>query len=178
MWNLMSLDGRFEGPSKWDLWFHELVWGDELERYSLAHDTDMLLFGRVTYQGMADYWSKATGPIADFMNSVKKVVFSRTLKRADWSNSTLVTGDAAEAIAGLKTQSGRDMMIFGSAELSADLMQHELIDEYRLCVAPVVLGDGTPLFKPMPKALKMELLGVRPLKTGGVILNYRPEGWR
>ena len=85
MWNLMTLDGFFEGAKSWDLDFHQLVWGDELEHLSIEQlrSADRLLFGRVTYEGMAAYWQTATGEVADFMNSLPKVVVSRTLERAD-----------------------------------------------------------------------------------------------
>jgi len=175
MWNLMTLDGFFEGPAKWDLGFHEYVWGHELERLSLDQlgSTGGLLFGRVTYEGMAGYWSTATGEIAGFMNRVPKVVFSRTLQRADWHNTRLVSAAAEDEVPRLKRQSGGDLYIFGSADLSSGLIRHGLIDEYRLCLVPVVLGAGTPLFKPAER-VNMRLLEARPLQSGGVILRYQP----
>ena len=88
----MTLDGMFQGPRPWDLAALEYAWGDELERFSLeqAAEVEGLVFGRRTYEGMAAHWSTATGEIADFMNAVPKYVFSRTLERADWANSTPV----------------------------------------------------------------------------------------
>jgi len=93
MWNMVTIDGFFEGPKSWDIDWHEYAWGDELERLSIeqSKSVGMLLFGRVTYQGMATYWSSATGEIADFMNSIPKVVFLRTLERAEWNNTRLVS---------------------------------------------------------------------------------------
>src|SRR5207253_6631773 len=132
----------------------------------------MLLFGRVTYPGMASFWPKEKGEIADFMNSVPKVVFSRTMEKAEWNNSRLVKGNAEEEVARLKKQSGKDLFIFGSANLLATLTRNGLIDEYRLCLAPVVLGGGNPLFKESPEHLKLKLTEARPLKSGGVILRY------
>jgi len=172
MWNLVSLDGFFEGSKKWDLDWHEYVWGDELEQFSLEQLTTAgaLLFGRVTYEGMAAHWSTAKGAIADFMNSIPKVVFSRTLAKADWSNTRLVREDAATEVANLKHGSGGDHYVFGSADLSATLMRHDLFDEYRLCVAPVVLGAGTPLFKPSGERKRMTLREARKLRSGGIIL--------
>ncbi|MBI4409966.1 MAG: dihydrofolate reductase [Gemmatimonadetes bacterium] len=180
MWNLVTLDGFFEGPKKWDLGFHEYVWGDELERYAIEQvkSADLLLFGRVTYEGMAAYWPSATGEVAEIMNSIPKLVFSNTLGRAEWNNTRLVRGRAEEEVARLKQQPGKDILVFGSADLSASLMRHGLFDEYRLCMVPVVLGGGTPLFRPGPKRLEMELLDARPLTSGGVILRYRPDGKR
>ena len=180
MWNLVSLDGFFEGAKSWDLGWHESVWGDELERLSIDQlkSADMLLFGRVTYEGMAGYWPSAKGEVADRMNSIRKVVFSRTLEKASWNNTKLVKGNAAEEVAKLKEQSGKDLFIFGSANLSSTLMRHHLIDEYRLCLAPIVLGAGTPLFKASPETMKLKLIEARPLKSGGVILRYDFEETR
>ena len=180
MWNLVSLDGFFEGAKSWDLGWHESVWGDELERLSIDQlkSADMLLFGRVTYEGMAGYWPSAKGEVADRMNNIRKVVFSRTLEKASWNNTKLVKGNAAQEVAKLKEQNGKDLFIFGSANLSSTLMRHHLIDEYRLCLAPIVLGAGTPLFKASPETMKLKLIEARPLKSGGVILRYDFEETR
>lgn len=174
-WNLVTLDGFFEGGEPWSLDWHETVWGDELERFSLgqAGTADMLLFGRRTYEGMAAHWKTASGKIADFMNAVPKVVCSRTLDEADWHNSRLVR-DAAAEVARLKAEPGRDIYVFGSAELGDTLIRAGLIDEYRLCLVPLVLGDGNPLFKPGGGRHTMALLEARPLSNGCVILRYRP----
>lgn len=176
MWNMVTLDGYFEGRKSWEIDWHEYVWGDELERFSLeqAKSIGALLFGRVTYEGMAGYWSSAKGEIADFMNEVPKVVFSRTLEQAEWRNTRLVKANAEEEVARLKGEPGKDLFIFGSAALSATLMQRGLIDEYRLGLTPVVLGGGSPLFKPGPDRMRMRLLEARPLKSGCVILRYEP----
>jgi dihydrofolate reductase len=177
MWNLVTLDGFFEGPARWDVDFHESVWGAELEQLSLEQlrAADTLLFGRVTYEGMAAYWPTAQGEVADLMNEISKVVFSATLEKAAWRHTRLVRRSAPDEIALLKRQPGRDMLIFGSAELSAALWPRRLIDEYRLCLAPLVLGAGTPLFKPSSGRMKMKLLQVTPLGSGGVVLRYQPE---
>ena len=174
MWNLQTLDGCFEGNEPWDLDFHEAAWGDELQQFSLeqAKEVGTRLFGRATYEGMASYWTTATGPIADFMNEVPKVVFSRTLDAATWNNTRLVRRDAADEVAELKRGEGKDLFVFGSAKLCDSLMRRGLFDELRLCVAPVVLGTGVPLFKPGSPRQNLTLLQARPLATGGVILRY------
>ena len=176
MWNMVTLDGFFEGPKPWEIDWHELAWGEELEQMSIEQtgSADLLLFGRRTYRGMSDYWPTATDQVADIMNTIAKVVFSQTLDKADWNNTRLVKSKAEEEVARLKQQPGRDMLIFGSADLSAALMRHGLVDEYRLGLTPVVLGGGNPLFKPAPDRLRMKLLEARPLKTGCVILRYEP----
>jgi dihydrofolate reductase len=178
MWNLVTLDGYFEGEKNWDLSFHELVWGKELEAVSLEQlkSADMLVFGATTYKGMADYWTKATGDegeVAAYMNKLPKVVCSRKLESADWNNTTIVK-DAATGILELKRQGDGAMFVFGSGNLSESLMKAELFDEYRLCLAPVFLGKGRLLFNQGIPHKKLKLLETRPLSTGGSILRYAP----
>lgn len=176
-WNLMTLDGYFEGPSPWALDFHETVWGDELHAFSLEQGKEIgtLLFGRRTYEGMAAHWTKATGNVADMMNTLEKAVATRTLDEAAWNNTRLLKGDAVEAVKALKAEDGGDIFVFGSADLLASLLAAGLVDEYRLCLAPVVLGAGNPLFKPGHR-VQMRLESARPLKTGGVVLTYAVGG--
>jgi dihydrofolate reductase len=176
MWNMVTLDGFFEGPKSWEIEWHEYVWGEELEQLSLQQlkSVGLLMFGRVTYQGMAAYWSSATGEIAELMNNIPKIVFSRTLDRADWRNTRLVKGSAEEEVARLRQESGKDVFIFGSANLASTLSRRGLIDEYRLGLNPLILGGGNPLFKPSPARMKLKLLEARPLKSGVVLLRYQP----
>jgi dihydrofolate reductase len=176
MWNMVTLDGFFEGTKSWDLDWHIDVWGDELEKFSLDQlkTAGMLLFGRITYQGMAAYWSTAQGEVADLMNSLPKAAFSHTLERADWQNTALVRENAEQAVLELKQQTGKDLFIFGSATLCSSMMQAGLIDEYRLGLNPLLLGGGTPLFRPGPAPSKMRLLEARPLSSGVVLLRYEP----
>ncbi len=181
MWNLITLDGYFEGEKNWDLSFHELVWGKELEDFSKEQlkSADMLIFGETTYKGMADYWTKAEGDkaegeIAEYMNKLPKVVCSRMLKTADWNNTTIVK-DAAAEIPKLKQQGDGDMFVFGSSNLSESLMKANLFDEYRLCVVPVFLGKGRRLFNDGLPYQKLKLIEARPLQTGGIILRYAAD---
>lgn len=180
IWNIMSLDAAFEGKTAWDLSMHETVWGPELERLSkeqLAHST-ILLFGRQTYEGMFDYWSKDTGEIdeiRDGMNNAPKVVVSTTLKSADWKNSRLLR--SIEDVKALKQEAGdTNIFVFGSAKLTSSLRQADLIDEYRICIAPLLLGasGGAPMFKPTDPRLRLNLIEARPITGGGVILFYEP----
>lgn len=149
MWNIITLDGYFEGNKNWDLTFLNVVWGPELEKLSLdqLHSADYLVFGRVTYEGMAAHWTKAEGEIADLMNKIPKLVFSKTLKTADWNNTTLIKENASAEIKKLKEQGGRDMYVLGSANLSETFVNDNLFDEYRIGIAPVILGGGRPLFR-------------------------------
>jgi dihydrofolate reductase len=170
---MVTVDGFFEGQNRNIDWF---VFDDELEKYILETqvNADTLLFGRVTYQLMADYWPSAEGRIADFMNAVPKVVVSKTLNKAEWNNTRLIRDNAPGKVAELKQQPGKDIFVFGSANLSSTLAQHGLIDEYRLGVNPIVLGSGTPLFNGGRSKLDLKLLETRPLKSGVVILHYQP----
>jgi len=174
VWEMMTLDGYFEGPKPWDIDYHEYVWGEELERFSLeqAKEVGTLLFGRKTYEGMASYWSTATGDVAEFMNSVPKVVFSNTLERATWNNTRLVKGQAQDEVVRLKQASGKDLFIFGSADLADSLTKRRLIDEYRIGLNPLILGSGNPLFKPNDERLRFKLLEARPMQSGVVLLRY------
>jgi dihydrofolate reductase len=135
----------------------------------------MLLFGRVTYEGMAAYWQSAQGEVAHFMNSLPKVVFSGTLDRAEWKNTKLVKGDAASEVLELKRQGEKNMFVFGSADLSTTLMEQGLFDEYRLALVPVVLGSGKPLFGRNLSRLRLKLLETRALSSGCVVLRYEPR---
>jgi dihydrofolate reductase len=174
VWNMVTLDGYFEGPKSWEIDWHEYVWEDELERFVLdqAQEVGTLLFGRKTYEGMAGYWSTATGEVAEFMNSIPKVVFSNTLGAAGWSNTRLVRGGAEEEVARLKQEPGKDLFIFGSANLIGSLTKQALIDEYRIGLNPLVLGGGTPMFKPSKERMRLKLLEAWPMQSGVVLLRY------
>jgi dihydrofolate reductase len=175
LWDMVSLDGFFEGPNKGDIeWF---VFDDELEKYVLETQSDVgsLVFGRTTYELMAAYWPSAQGQIADFMNSVPKLVFSTTLQGVDWNNSRLVKSNVREEVSRLKQSAGGDIFCFGSADFAATLINEGLVDEYRLGINPVLLGSGVPFFKGSDRRRKLKLIDTRPLKSGLVILHYQPE---
>lgn len=179
LWDMLSLDGYFTGPAGEIDWFVFQDFDDaedELKKYIV--DTQLsagtLVFGRATYQGMADYWPKVGDDIGAFMNTTPKVVFSTTLDRTDWNNTTLISGNVSEEVAELKEQAGGDIFVFGSADLSATLIQHGLVDEYRIAVNPVILGAGVPFFKGGHGRLHLKLTEVKALTTGLVILHYQP----
>jgi dihydrofolate reductase len=176
MWNMVTLDGYFEGENNWDLAFHDLVWSKELEQLSIEQlqSADMLVFGGTTYEGMAKYWTTAKGAIADLMNRIQKVVCSPTLKSADWNNTAIVR-DAVAEMSKLKQQGNGNMFVFGSSKLSEDLVKTNLFDEYRLVIVPVFLGKGRRLFNSGLNYQPLKLLEARPLSTGGVILRYVPK---
>ncbi|CAN7163046.1 MULTISPECIES: dihydrofolate reductase family protein [Ensifer] len=178
VWNLVTLDGYFEGAKKWDLDFHNSAWGPELDELSreFGQKTEALVFGRVTYEGMAAYWSttEEEGEVKTYMNALPKIVASRTMDRAEWNNSRVVS-DIAGELRRMKQEAAKDLYIFGSAELVDSLLPENLIDEIMLCVVPLRLGKGTPFFKSAENAMSMALLEARPLSTGSVILRYAPQ---
>ncbi|MBS3093024.1 dihydrofolate reductase family protein [Candidatus Pacearchaeota archaeon] len=173
MWNMITLDGYFEGEKNWDLNFHELIWGEELEQISieLLKSADMLVFGCVTYEGMAKHWIDAKGEIADHMNSIPKVVCSSTIKSTNWKN-TIIVRDAVAELSKLKQEGTGNIFVFGSGKLCDVLMKANLFDEYRLAIVPVFLGKGRLLFNKGLNYEPLKLLESRQLSTGGVILRY------
>ncbi|MFJ5370190.1 dihydrofolate reductase family protein [Bosea sp. CER48] len=175
IWNLMTLDGLFEGKEKWDLSFHSDAWGDELSELSsdFGRKAGLLVFGRVTYEGMKAYWTSAEeeGETKVFMNALPKLVASRSLTRSDWNNTT-VTADIVGELTRRKAEPGKDIYVFGSAELTEALLAAGLVDELMLAVAPVTIGQGTPFFKAGPEKRSFALLSARPLTNGTVILHY------
>jgi dihydrofolate reductase len=175
VWNMVSLDGFFEGQKPWDIDWFEYVWGEELERFSLdqAKEVGTLLFGRRTYEGMSSYWSTAKDEIAEFMNAIPKVVFSNTLQAAEWNNTQLAKGRAEDTVGRLKQEAGKDLFIFGSADLTDSLTKSGLVDEYRIGLNPILLGRGNPMFKPSDERIRLSLLEARPLKSGVVLLRYQ-----
>lgn len=181
MWNIITLDGYFEGEKNWELPFHEKVWGPETEALCMDQlsTTSYLVFGRVTYEGMAAYWQSeevknSDGKIANFMNNLPKIVCSRSLKSADWNNSTILRENIAAEISRLKAVSEKDLYVFGSANLSETLIREDLYDEYRIAIAPVIAGRGRPLFSQHLSERNLSLIASQRLENGGVILFYKP----
>jgi dihydrofolate reductase len=179
LFNMITLDGFFEGPNQDISWHHV---DDEFNEFAIEqlNEIGTLLFGRVTYQGMASYWPtefaiKDDSIVAGLMNSLPKIVFSKTLDKAEWNNSRLVKENAAEEVSKLKQQPGKDIAIFGSSDLAVTLAERGLIDEYRIIVNPVFLGSGTPLLKGIKDKLNLKLLQARTFKSGNVLLYYTPE---
>jgi dihydrofolate reductase len=175
---MVTLDGLFEGPNR-EIDWHNV--DDEFNQYAieLLSTVDTLLFGRVTYQLMADYWPSPSATkndpiVADKMNNLSKIVFSRKLEKVDWKNTRLVKENIADEISRLKRQPGKDLAIFGSSDLALTFIQLGLIDEYRIIVNPVVLGNGKPLFKGIKGSLNLKLLRTRTFKSGNVLLYYQP----
>jgi dihydrofolate reductase len=174
-WDLMTLDGCFEGAAPWSLDFHTLVWGEELEDYSLRQldEIGTLLFGRRTFEGMARHWAAETGAIAGRMNAIEKVAATRSGTSVAWANARILPGEIADHIAALKAETGKkDIFVFGSADLTAALLDLDAVDEIRLCLVPTLLGHGTPLFRPGGIRKDFRLAEARPFRSGGVLLRY------
>jgi dihydrofolate reductase len=160
-----------EAPDHWVFPYMDQEIGEYV--MSVLQETDAMLFGRRTFQEMADAWPGRSGAMADIFNSVPKYVVSTTLSELAWNNSRLITGNIVEEVAKLKAQPGRVMLINGSAELVQLLTQHHLIDEYILTVAPLVLLKGKCLFQAGMEG-QLQLLDSRAYKTGIIRLNYEP----
>jgi dihydrofolate reductase len=170
VWNLVSVDGYFEGARKWDLDFHNLAWGPELKKLSedFGDKAAALVFGRVTYEGMAAYWKSAEpGTITSYMNALPKLVASRTLKAVDWNNSR-VTSDIVAEVKRMKAGQAKTLYVFGSADLTHSLLEAGLVDELMICIVPVLLGEGTPLFKPGSETA-LDLKETRRLGNGSIV---------
>jgi dihydrofolate reductase len=181
----ITLDGVIESPGggegfAHDGWSFKFNRGEEADKfkYDELMAADAQLLGRVTYQGFARAWPSMGGnEFGDRMNNMPKYVVSNTLSDADasWTNSTVIRGDAASQIARLKEQVARDIVIAGSAKLVQFLADHDLVDEYRLMVFPVVLGTGKRLFADLAAPSTMRLVDSKAVGPDGVIiLTYQP----
>jgi dihydrofolate reductase len=175
----VTLDGFMEGPNR-ELTDTAQVVDEDFDRYAteMLKSIDAIFLGRRTYQLFAGYWTSATGPDADRLNELPKIVFSRTLEKVEWKNSRLVKENLAEEVARLKQQPGKDLALFGSADLASSFMRHDLIDEYRIFVTPVILGRGTPMFKDIKDRIALKLSKATTWSSGVVALYYRPDNSR
>lgn len=158
-------------------WAFQFERGPEGDKFKLDEvmASDALLLGRRTYEGFAAAWPSRTGEFADKMNSMPKYVVSTTLEHAGWNNSRLFKSNIVEEVSKLKTMPGQDILVAGSAQLVHTLMQHDLVDEYRLMVFPVVLGKGKRLFNDGSDRHALRLVEAKPVGSGVLILIYHPE---
>jgi dihydrofolate reductase len=177
----VSLDGVMEDPGgsedfKYGGWTFEIDSGDEGRKFKVdeALDSDALLLGRVTYQGFADAWPSREGEFAEKFNSMPKYVVSSTLKEAGWNNSTVLERDVVKEVAELRQRLDGDIVVHGSARLVRTLVDHDLVDELRLMVFPVVLGTGKRLFGDASDKKPLRLTGSKTVGDGVVILTYAP----
>jgi dihydrofolate reductase len=178
VFNFITLNGYYAGPQGDIRWHRHGAEENEYAAEGLGTG-NTLLFGRVTYELMAGYWptpmAAANDPtVAKGMNSADKLVFSRTLKTAGWNNTRLMKDNIVDEIRKLKQSPGKDMTILGSGSIVTQFAQEGLIDEYQIMVDPVVLGNGTSLFKNLRGKLDLRLTGTKAFKSGTVLLSYQP----
>ena len=173
----VSVDGYFAGPNGEIDWF---VGDEESAQYAKdqSNPTNTILFGRVTYELMASYWptedAMRNDPIvAEIMNNLPKIVFSRTLEKVEWHNTRLVKDNIEEEIKKMKNQPGKDMVILGSGSIVSAFAQRGLIDEYSFMVNPIILGRGRSIFQGIKDRLNLKLMETRKFKSGNVLLHYQ-----
>ena len=168
---LMALDGVVENP-QWTVQFRS----EESQQYKIDElfASDALLLGRRTYQDFAAAWTGATGAYGERINRMPKYVPTTTLQEAEW-NATLIKDTVGEAVTRLKQEPGQDILIFGSVDLIHSLMQEDLIDEYRLMVFPIVVGNGKRLFYDESQQKEFKLVQSRTFGSGVVVLTYEPN---
>jgi dihydrofolate reductase len=163
----VSLDGVIENP----MWTFK-YWNDEIANFKGEEAGDALLLGRVTYEGFAQAWPNSKDQGAEYFNGVRKYVVSTTLQKADWNNSVIIRG--IDDIRKLKESEGGDIIVHGSGNLIQSLIKHELVDNYRLLIYPVVLGKGQRLFADGTMAT-LKLVGTKAFSSGVTALLYEPE---
>jgi dihydrofolate reductase len=173
----VSLDGLVARPGR----FGAGGWGLPPDDPALTErklgwmqDVGLHLMGRNTYEEMAGFWPVSDDAYAAPMNEIPKVVFSRTLEHAEWPGSRIARGDLAQEIATLKGEPGKDMLAWGGAAFAQSLSRLGLVDEYRLILQPVVLGQGLPLFKDLTAPLRLELVDAQTYPSGASLHVYRP----
>lgn len=177
VFNFVTLNGFFEGSDK-DISWH--VHGQEENDYAveMISQGGTLLFGRVTYEMMSSYWPTQFAlendpKVAEGMNKAEKIVFSRTLQKAEWNNTCLIKDNMLEELRKLK-ESGKNMAVLGSGSIVTQLAENGLIDEYQIMIDPVVLGAGTPIMKGLSHKINLKLTDHRIFKSGTVLLTYVP----
>ena len=177
----VSLDGVMEAPGgdeefRHAGWTFQINRGEEGDKFKLdeAFDAEALLLGRVTYEGFAKAWPSMEGEFADKFNGMPKYVVSSTLENPEWNNSTVLEGDPAEAVAKLRDAHEGDIVVHGSAQLVQTLIEHDLVDELRVMLFPVVLGTGKRLFGETSDKKSLTLTDSRTVGDGVTILIYRP----
>jgi dihydrofolate reductase len=178
----VSVDGVTEDPggsegSRLGAWVFKFDRGPEGDKfkYDEVMASDALLLGRTTYQGFAEAWPSREGEFADKFNSMAKFVVSTTLREPEWNNTTVIGDNVTESIAELKQRPGGDILVNGSMQLVQTLMEHDLVDEYRLMVFPVVLGTGKRLFAEGSPTTTLRLADATPVGPAGVfVLTYQP----
>jgi dihydrofolate reductase len=179
----VSLDGVMEDPGgvenfRHGGWSFQFDRGDEGNKFKLDETigSAALLLGRTTYEGFAEAWPSRRGEFADKFNSMPKYVVSSTLESPAWNNSTVLKGDVVEEVSGLKKELDGDITVHGSGQLVQTLLEHDLVDELRLMVFPVVLGSGKRLFGDTSDKKPLRLARSEAVGDGVAIMVYEPRG--
>lgn len=179
-----SLDGRVQGAQEWDL--NWISYDQDLVKYAddILSTVDTVLWGRTTFLGMQNYWTTVPDNPASsqhdidhalWLNNTLKIAFSKTMDKVEWTKSRLVKENIAEEIAALKQQPGKDMIILGSPTLGQTFMQLDLIDEYKLTINPVILGQGKPLFENIQDKMNLKLIESKVFDSGVLGLTYHRQ---
>ena len=175
----VSLDGVMEDPGgaedyRYGGWTFQIDRGEDGAKFKVDEtiDTEALLLGRVTYEGFAAAWPSRDGEFADRFNNMPKYVVSSTLEKAEWNNTTVLRGDVVEEVSKLRQAPGGDIVVHGSAQLAQTLIDHDLVDELRLMVYPVILGSGKRLFGETTDKKSFKLAESRTVGGGVAILIY------
>ena len=183
VFNNVTMDGYFTDANSDMRWAYSGNDDGEFNAFVAGNASGggELLFGRITYEMMAGYWPtpnaiKSNPTVAEGMNSLPKVVFSRTLDKASWSNTKLVKGGLASVVRKMKNESGKDLVILGSGSIVSQLAPSGLIDEYQIMLNPVVLGKGRTMFDGIKEKLSLKLTKTRAFGNGKVFLCYEPMG--
>jgi dihydrofolate reductase len=174
---VVTVDGYYEGPNQQFIDWPTV--DEEFDEFSVGQldEVDTLVFGRITYEMMAAYWPTPAADdddprVAERMNSLAKVVVSRTLDKTEWANTRLISD--TEDVRALKQQPGKDIAILASSDLTVSLLQMGLVDELRIMVSPLVLGAGKSVFRNAGNRISLKLLRSRPFNSGNVLLYYQP----
>jgi dihydrofolate reductase len=174
----ISIDGMVGGERG-----HRFNWDEEVRQYSIANaaNVDCILLGRKTAMGFIPHWkSVADNPkdpdveIGTVITNIPKVVFSRTVRKSEWPNATVATGEIVDSVNQMKKQTGKDLLVYGGSSFVASLIERNLIDEYHLLLNPVALGNGLPIFRGLADTLRLTLMKTKAFSCGTVLLCYKP----
>lgn len=178
VFNFITLDGYYKGPNEDTSWHKH---GEEEAKYSeeSLKEDNTLLFGRVTYEMMAGFWPSPAAlqsfpAVAKGMNKAEKIVFSKTLKKAEWKNTKLISTNMLEEIKKMKQTPGKNMTLLGSGSILTQFADTNLIDEYQVMIDPIAIGKGTSIFKGLKHHLDLKLIKTRTFKSGVILLCYQP----
>jgi len=177
----ITLNGFYKGPNE-DISWHKQIQGAEEDKF--ANDSvksdNILLFGRVTYEMMVKWWPTAEAKkqmpeMAEGMNKADKIVFSKTLRHAEWENTKVISGDLIAEVNKLKQEAQKNMTILGSGKILTQLAEFGLVDEFKIMIDPVAIGSGTTLFSDIKKPLGVKLISGKAFKSGTVLVRYQPK---